>query len=423
MKMNCAVITVGDELLSGRITDVNSPYITRELEAMGLDTAFHISVGDDPENIQAVLRFALEQCRAVIITGGLGPTQDDLTREAVAEGLGLKLIFREKIADLIRQRFQWMNREMAESNLKQAYIVEGAGTIDPVMGTAPGLILKLPAGKLVAMLPGVPAEMREMLGRGVLPALHDMGDRGPVRLRKSFKILGSTESEVAERVEKSLSGMGGLKLAYLASLSGIEVRVTAVAEDEIEAQARLAAAERRIRDELKMMVAASDSQGIEDVVGELLRQRGMTLALAESCTGGLVGEMVTRVPGSSDYFVGSVVSYSNRAKQELLGVSEEILATAGAVSSEAADAMARGARRAFGSDLAISITGIAGPGGGTPDKPVGTVFIGLAAEGVGAVRKLMLPLGREAVRSISATLALALIRVYLLGGDFAHFGE
>ncbi len=421
--MNCAVITIGDELLSGRVADINSPHITRQLEAIGLDTAFHISVGDDPENIKAVLRFALEHCGAVVITGGLGPTQDDLTREAVAEGLGRKLIFSERVAELIRQRFCWMNREMAESNLRQAYIVEGSEVIDPVMGTAPGLIIKLPGGRVVAMIPGVPAEMREMLSRGVLAVLHDMGGRGPVRLRKAFQILGSTESEVAERVERSLEGLAGLKLAYLASFSGIEVRVTALADDQMEAQARLAEAERRIRDELTLLVAASDTEGIEDVIGAMLRERGLTLALAESCTGGLMGEMVTRVPGSSDYFLGSVVSYADQPKHEILGVSENILETKGAVSYEAAAAMARGARRTFGSDLALSITGIAGPGGGTPDKPVGLVFIGLAAEGVEAVRKLVLPLGREAVRSISSTLALALLRVYLLGGDFEHFGE
>jgi len=421
--MNCAVITIGDELLSGRVADINSPHITRELEAIGLDTAFHISVGDDPENIEAVLRFALEQCGAVVITGGLGPTQDDLTRKAVAEGLGRKLLFSERVADLIRQRFRWMNREMAESNLRQAYIVEGSEVIDPVMGTAPGLILKLPGGQVVALIPGVPAEMREMLSRGVLPVLYDMGGRGPVRLRKAFQILGSTESEVAERVERSLEGLAGLKLAYLASFSGIEVRVTALADEQAEAQARLAEAERRIRDELTLMVAASDNEGIEDVIGAMLRERGLTLALAESCTGGLMGEMVTRVPGSSDYFLGSVVSYADQPKHEILGVSENILETKGAVSYEAAAAMARGARRTFGSDLALSITGIAGPGGGTPDKPVGLVFIGLAAEGVEAVHKLVLPLGREAVRSISSTLALALLRVYLLGGDFERFGE
>jgi nicotinamide-nucleotide amidase len=224
-------------------------------------------------------------------------------------------------------------------------------------------------------------------------------------------------------VERSLEGLAGLKLAYLASFSGIEVRVTALADEQAEAQARLAEAERRIRDELTLMVAASDNEGIEDVIGAMLRERGLTLALAESCTGGLMGEMVTRVPGSSDYFLGSVVSYADQPKHEILGVSENILETKGAVSYEAAAAMARGARRTFGSDLALSITGIAGPGGGTPDKPVGLVFIGLAAEGVEAVHKLVLPLGREAVRSISSTLALALLRVYLLGGDFERFGE
>ncbi len=420
--MNCAVITIGDELLSGRVADTNSSHITRELEAIGLDTAYHATVGDDIEKIRTILRFSLEQCRAVIITGGLGPTGDDLTREAVAEGLGRKLVFSEPIADMIRQRFHWMERRMAESNLRQAYMVEGAEVIDPVMGTAPGLILALPGGKLVAMIPGVPAEMREMLTRAVLPALREMGDRGPVRLQGIFRVLGSTESEVAERVEKALAGRDGLRLAYLASFSGIEVRVTAIAGDELEARARLEDAEKRIRDELKLMVAASGNESVEDVIGEMLRERGLTLALAESYTGGLVGEMVTRVPGSSDYFLGSIVSYDNEAKRELLGVRREVLATRGAVSAEAATAMAQGARRAFGSDLALSFTGIAGPGGGTPEKPVGTVYIGLAAEGIEAARKLMLPMAREAVRNISATLALALLRVYLLGGDFTRFG-
>ncbi len=421
--MNCAVITIGDELLSGRVNDTNSSYITRELESIGLDTAFHVTVGDDSSHIQSVLRFTLEQCRAAIITGGLGPTTDDLTREAVAEGLGLSLAFHETVANLIRQRFQWMDREMSESNLRQAYVIEGAEIIDPVMGTAPGQILHLPGGKLVAMVPGVPAEMREMLERAVLPSLRAMGEHGQVRLQRSFRILGSTESEVAEKVERALAGVPGLKLAYLASFSGIDVRVTAMAEDRLEAEGNLAEADARIRAELTLMVASSDDESIEQVLGQLLRKRGLTLAFAESYTGGLLGEMITRVPGSSEYFLGSIVSYGNRAKQDLLGVDGKLLETEGAVSANTASAMARGARRAFNSDLALGVTGIAGPGGGSPEKPVGTIFIGLAAEGVEAVRKLKLPMGREAVRSISATLALALLRVYLLGGDFELFGD
>ncbi len=421
--MDCAIITIGDELLSGRVADTNSPYMTRELEGIGHDTAFHVAVGDDQEKIQAVLRFALEQCRAVIITGGLGPTTDDLTREAVAEGLGLQLTYSEPVADLIRQRFQWMGRNMAESNLRQAYVIEGAEVIEPVMGTAPGQILRVPDAKLIAMMPGVPAEMQEMLERAVLPALTVMGDRGPVRLQRSFRILGDTESEVAEKVEKVLAGMEGLKLAYLASFAGIDVRVTALADERITAEATLAEADRRIRDELKLMVASSDGSSIEKVLGETLRERGLTLAFAESITGGMLGEMITRVPGSSEYFLGSIVSYSNEAKRDLLGVEEQILAMEGAVSANAAVAMARGARDAFGADLALSITGIAGPGGGTEEKPVGTVYFGLAAEGVEAVRKLVLPMTREAVRNISAALALGLLRVYLLGGDFESFGN
>ncbi len=421
--MNCAIITIGDELLSGRVTDTNSPYITRKLETIGLDTAFHITVGDDSEKIQAVLDFALQQCRAALITGGLGPTTDDLTREAVSEGLGRPLDFNEEVAGLIRQRFQWMGRDMAESNLRQAFVIQGAEIIEPVMGTAPGQILRMSDGKLVAMVPGVPAEMREMLERAVLPALRGLGERGPVRLQRTFRILGDTESEIAEKVETALAGIAGLKLAYLASFNGIDVRVTAVAEDPLEAESRLAEADAKIRKALTLMVASSDDEGIEQVLGDILRQRGLTLAFAESYTGGLLGEMITRVPGSSDYFLGSVVSYSNEAKRDLLGVEESLLATEGAVSASTAAAMARGARRAFGADVALGVTGIAGPGGGTPAKPVGTIYIGLAAEGIEAVRKLVLPMAREAVRSISAALALALLRVYLLGGDFDRFGQ
>ncbi len=420
--MNCAVITIGDELLGGRVTDTNSPFVTRELEALGHGTRFHVTVGDDIADIKAVLRFALEQCRAVIVTGGLGPTQDDLTREAVADALSRQLRFDEGVADLIRARFHWMNREMAESNLRQAYVVEGSAVIDPVMGTAPGLLISLPDEKLVALLPGVPAEMREMLSRAVLPVLAEMGDAGPVRMTRSFRILGSTESEAAERVERALSGLPGLHLAYLASFAGIEVRVTATGEDRVEAEARLAEAENSIREELALLVASSDNQTIEEVIGGLLRKRRLTLGLAESCTGGLVGEMITRVPGSSDYFLGSIVSYSDRSKAALLGVDPDLLASEGAVSRATAMAMARGARAALEADLAVSVTGIAGPGGGTPEAPVGTVYIGLAANGFEAARHLMLPMAREAVRGIASTLALALLRIYLLGGDFEHFG-
>ncbi len=421
--MLCSIITIGDELLSGRVADSNSSYITRELEAIGHDTAFHLTVGDDEEKIQAVLRFALEESRAVIITGGLGPTTDDLTREAVAEGLGLSLNYSGRIAEIIRQRFQWMQRKMSETNLRQAYVIEGAEVIDPVLGTAPGQIVRPEVGKLVAMVPGVPAEMREMLERAVLPAIVATGEHGPARLQRSFRILGGTESEIAERVEKAIAGMQGLRLAYLASFAGIDVRVTAEADERAEAEMRLAEADARIRAELTLMVTSSDNEGIEQVLGGLLREKGLKLAFAESCTGGLLGEMVTRIPGSSDYFLGSVVSYGNQAKIDLLGVNRDTLTDHGAVSSETAIEMARGARRVFSSDVAVSVTGIAGPGGGTPEKPVGTVFIGLAAEGMEGTRKLLLPMAREAVRNIAATLALGLLRVYLLGGDFERFGQ
>ncbi|MHB8780630.1 MAG: competence/damage-inducible protein A [Candidatus Geothermincolia bacterium] len=421
--MRCCIITVGDEILSGDIRDSNGPFISERLISHGMSAPFQITVGDREPDIAAALGWALDECDGVIITGGLGPTSDDLTREAVAAHLRRPLVVDPSIVESLERRFAAFGRRMSETNLKQAAVIEGAEVIGSVLGTAPGQMVVPAPGKLVALLPGVPAEMREMLERAVLPRLAEMADPGPVWAQRILRTIGPTESEVAERVQSALAGTVGLQLGFLASTAGIVVKIGARGASRPEAEAELDAAERSVRRELGAQVVGSGDETLEQVLGELLRQRRLTLAVAESLTGGMIGEALTRVPGSGDYFLGSVVCYSNLSKQELLGVPEGVLAEHGAVSAEVAAAMASGARGRFGSDIAISATGIAGPGGGTKEKPVGTVWLGLAAGEKTETRRILIPLAREGVRELTTTIILALLRAHLLGEEFGGYGS
>lgn len=405
--MDCEVLAIGTELLLGQIVDTNSAWIGGQLAEAGIDCYLQVKVGDNHARIVTAIRSALSRADAVICCGGLGPTQDDITREAIAEVMGVVLRRDGDIEAGLQRRFA--GREVPVSNFRQADVPEGAVPILASAGTAPGLICPVGA-KVLYAVPGVPTEMREMIAGAVVPDLVlRSGETATVKSR-FLRVWGVPESKVAELVAPRLEALEGTgtTLAFLANVSeGVRVRITTRAtgaDAKTEALRALDAEERQLRDLLGDAVGGRDDEGLEVVVGRLLSSLGYRLATAESLTGGLVSGRLTAVPGASGWFAGGIVSYSTQAKRALLGVGEETV-----VSAEAAKAMASGAAAALGADIGLSLTGVAGPDR-QEDQPVGTVFVGLASgEGVEAHR-LSLSGDRELVRQRASTYALDILR-------------
>jgi nicotinamide-nucleotide amidase len=414
--VRCEIVGVGTELLLGQIVNTNAAWIGQRLADVGWDCLRHTVVGDNEARITEVLREALGRADAVIVTGGLGPTQDDVTREAIATLAGVPLVRRPELEAWLRERFAAMGvARMAEMNLRQADVPEGARHIDNPRGSAPGLIVEV-GGKPVYAVPGVPREMEGMLERVVLPDLAARAGEGRAIVSRVLRTAGVGESRLAERLTPLWEAAGGGKvtLAYLASAGEVRVRLTAVGATRDEAIAEIAPVEAKIREELGEIVYATDDETLEAAVGRLLHERDRTLATAESLTGGLLGGRITTVAGSSDYYLGGVVSYATEAKAALLGVDRELLAGEGAVSEPVAAAMAAGARRAFGADLGLATTGVAGPTE-QDGRPVGTVCLGVADAAGTATETRRAPGDRTQVRAWTATLALDLLRRRLEG--------
>jgi nicotinamide-nucleotide amidase len=423
--MKAAILAVGSELLGTDRLDTNSLKITRALERHGVELRFKAVLGDSEEEIAAALRSALERHDVVLVTGGLGPTADDVTREATAAALGRGLHVEEEIVETIERRFREHGLRMPEVNRRQALIVDGAEVIRNRRGTAPGQLVTSDSGDHGAALflfPGVPFELEGMI-EGFLDPWLAARSGGVGRETATLKVAGLPESAVEERVSPAYAEFGRESITILASPSDIRLRATAEGPDE-ERRERLAAMTARLAELAGDAVYAfREEDTMEIVVGRLLREAGQTLTTAESCTGGLVAERLTRVPGSSDYFLGGEVTYTNELKIRRLGVPAELLAEHGAVSEPVARAMAEGVRRVLGSDFGIGITGVAGPGGGSEAKPVGTVHIALAGPGSGAMetdhRKIRFPGDRERVRQHASQLALEMLRRRLLGKPFS----
>lgn len=414
--MRTEVIAVGTELLLGQIVDTNSSWIGERLALAGLDSHFQTKVGDNLERIKQALRISLSRSDAVIVCGGLGPTQDDITREAIAEVMNVELVRDPEVGDRIREMFESRGREMPESNLRQADVPEGASVIDQVRGTAPGLICPLGHHKVIYAVPGVPYEMTEMMERSVIPDLSARAGTTATILSRTVKTWGVAESKLAEMLEpriEALEGRGGATIAFLASgIDGIKVRITAKSEDAESARGLLSAEEAQVRLILGDLVFGVDDDTMESTVGHLLRASDLTLGIAESLTGGLVGSRLSNVIGASEWFRGGIVSYASEVKFDLLGVPEGPV-----VSAEAAVAMACGARRMLGAEVGLSFTGVAGPAD-QDGQPPGTVFIGLAMPGQDepAATQLKLPGDRERVRQFAAISGLDLLRKRLLAG-------
>jgi nicotinamide-nucleotide amidase len=408
--MRCDVLAVGTELLLGQIVDTNSAWIGERLAGAGIDSYLHVQVGDNQARMVAMLRFLLDQAGAVIVCGGLGPTQDDITREAIAEVMGTQLERRDDLADAIREMFLSRGRSMPASNLRQADVPKGGEAIPNPNGTAPGLLC--PVGdKVIYAVPGVPHEMQHMIESAVIPhLLEKSGELGTI-LSRSLKTWGSSESGLAERIAARVDTQTNPTIAFLArGIEGLIVRITAKASTPEEARALIAAEEEILRDELGDLVFGADEETMESVVSDLLRERGLTLGLAESLTGGLVGSRISDAPGSSEIFKGSIVSYATAVKRSVLGVTAEKV-----VSAECAIQMAEGARRVLDADVGLAVTGVAGPTE-QEGQPVGTVYFGIALPGQEPeALHVRLPGDRVRIRQFSTISLLNLARLRLLG--------
>ena len=412
--MRCEVVAIGTELLLGQIVDTNSSWIGEQLALAGIDSHFQVKVGDNRERIVSTLHTALDRSDAVIVCGGLGPTQDDITREAIAEVMGVDLVLDDEVAARIEAMFASRGRRMAMNNMRQAEVPVGARAIaDPQPGTAPGLICPI-GDKVLYAVPGVPYEMREIVERAVLPDLRARAGTSSAILSRVLRTWGESESGLAERLASRitfLDTIGNPTLAFLASgMEGIKVRITAKSGDESSARELLDAEEAELRALLGDIVFGVDDESIEHAVGVLLDAKGLSLGLAESLTGGLMGSRITDVAGASGFFRGSIVSYASEVKFDVLDVPEGPV-----VSAVAAAAMASGARRVLDSDVGLATTGVAGPAE-QDSQPVGTVFIGLAiGDDVEAV-ELRLPGDRRRIREFAAISAMNLLRLRLLAG-------
>ena len=412
MPMRCDVVAVGTELLLGQIQDTNSAWIGEQLALHGIDTHVHTKVGDNLRRIVEVLHQSLERADAVIVCGGLGPTHDDITRDAIAEVMGVALVEDAAIVDVIRAMFEARGRHMPDINRRQAEVPVGATIIEQRRGTAPGLVC--PVGdKVIYAVPGVPHEMREMVERAILPDLrHRSGDTSVI-LSRVLRTWGESESGLNERLQPLIDRLderGNPTLAFLASgIEGLKVRLTAKAATHEQARALVEAEEAEVRRVLGPLVFGADTDTMESVVLQLCRERGLSLGLAESLTGGLVASRVTAVPGASDVFRGSVVSYATSVKVGVLGLPEG----EPVVSPEAALAMARGAQRVLHADVALALTGVAGPTA-QEGRPVGTVHVAAVVGEQADVRDLRLPGDREQVRQFACISGLDLLRHLLL---------
>ena len=413
--MTAAVLSIGTELTRGELVNTNAAWLGEELTKLGFDVVEHVTVDDHLDRIVTLTHSFEKKHRVVIVTGGLGPTSDDLTAEAAATAAGVELLRDESIVEGIRQKFKAFGRVMPESNAKQGDFPQGAEILPNPMGTAPGFAMTLGQARFF-FVPGVPREMKHIFHESIVPAIAALAD--PRTHQVHLRTFGMTESGVAEALRGLEEAHEGLTLGYRAHFPEIEVKVHVRAESAAEAERRSHLIADEVRTLLGDAVFGGRADSFAEVVGKALRDKGKTLAVAESCTGGQVGEMLTRVPGASDYLLLDAVVYANSAKEAVLGVTPEMLRAHGAVSSETAAAMAEGALRVAGADIAVSITGVAGPGGGTEDKPVGTVWFGLARKGQPTVTKhRKFPWGRDRVQTLSAYVALELVRRAALGRD------
>jgi nicotinamide-nucleotide amidase len=404
------IITIGTELLLGQLIDANTADIAAALAEIGVDVFRQTSVGDNEARIAQALSEALGRADVVLCAGGLGPTVDDVTREAVAKAAGTQLVLDQEVAEDLRAFFASFGRQMSPNNVRQAMFPRGARILDNPKGTAPGFAVEA-GGKLVVAMPGPPREMLPMLKDHVVPMLAERFGADSLLVTRVLRTIGMAESEIDSKIEDLFRAGVNPSIAVLAHAGEVHVKITAKAATRDAADALIDQLEREVRRRLGDVIFSSDGSSLAETLGRELRTRNLRMATAESCTGGLAGSMIAAVAGASDYYRGGVIAYSNEAKTQLLDVSAALIDLHGAVSEEVASAMAAGARAAFGADVAIAITGIAGPSGGSDDKPVGLVYIAVAGPDGGLhARRFQFSGDRAAVilRSTLAALMMAL---------------
>jgi nicotinamide-nucleotide amidase len=416
MRMKAEIIAVGSELLTPDRIDTNSLFVTARLNESGFQVHRKTVIGDSEEDIAVLVGEALSRSDLIVISGGLGPTEDDLTRQAVSRVLQRPLKVDAGLLEEIRGRFAGRGLSMPQINERQAQVLEGAEVLRNPRGTAPGMWIEAKNARMV-LLPGPPRELQAMFLASVMPRLSDLGS-GRRMERRTVAVVGLSESEVDSRVAPIYTGYPAIGTTILASTAQITLNLTqwlmpGETADELEELAG------RVAGALGSTVYSTSGETLEEVVGRLLQDSGSSLALAESCTSGAVAMRITRVPGSSGYFLGGVLCYANEVKRSLCAVPPRLLEQHGAVSPEVAEALARGVRQALNSSIGLSITGIAGPGGGSADKPVGLVYFGLAGSRGSMHERRLIPGDRESIRGRAATYALAYLRRFLL----AEFGR
>ncbi len=413
--MRTEIIAVGTELLLGEIVNTDAPMIAQGLAELGIGVYFQTVCGDNPDRLKSVLEVAKQRADLIITTGGLGPTADDLTKETIAAAFGKGLVRDEESMARLREHFK--GRTMTKNNEKQADVPEGCTVFQNDWGTAPACAFE-GEGCLVIMLPGPPRECTPLFREKVMPFLEKR--RGGALCSRYVKVFGMGESEMASRLSRQMDTWENPTAAPYAKEGECLVRITAMGKDKGEAFAMTEPAVREVRQVLGDVVYGVDVDSLEQVVVQEMTARGLTLATAESCTGGLMGKRITDVPGASACYLGGVVSYQNEVKENLLGVRHETLITKGAVSEDTACQMAEGVRKALGADIGISTTGVAGPGGGTPEKPVGLIYVGISTKDkTWAVRILRPRQSRESLRRLASSTAFDLVRRHLEGLDNA----
>jgi nicotinamide-nucleotide amidase len=411
--MTVAVLSIGTELTRGELVNSNAAWLSSALTDLGFEVVEHCVVDDDKPRIVAALDRLARAAKIVVCTGGLGPTTDDLTSEAVASALGVSLERDDGALDHIRRRFEKLGRVMSDTNAKQADFPKGSQVLPNPIGTAPGFSVEI-RGARAFFMPGVPREMQRMFDEQIVPRIREIAPNDSHQIR--FRSFGLPESVVGEKLEGVEGSFPGVTIGYRAHFPEIEVKVLARSSDRAAATSLAERAAEEVKTRLGDVIYGQGEDTFAGVVGRALRTRGWTLAIAESCTGGLVGHLLTKEPGASDYLVLDAVTYANSAKQAVLGVDEDVLRGHGAVSAEVATRMADGARRVSGADVALAITGIAGPGGGSDAKPVGLVYLAVSTTKGTTVKEQRFPGERHWIQTLAAYAGLSMVRVACRNG-------
>ena len=411
--MKAEIISIGSEILRGQISDTNSNFIVKKLVELSIDVEHISAVSDNPESLLSTLKQALQRSDLIITTGGLGPTEDDITYQTITRALNLKLIKYPEAEKNLKRILKKINKRISPSNLKQVYLPEGAKIIVNQYGTAPAMILEK-NNKIICSFPGVPHEMKNLIEKNLIPYLKKKFPPSTIKKSKTLKITGLGESSVNELIREYINKQTNFSFGIYANPEDIQVQVTTQAPTEKEVEKLLQSSVNQLTKILGNYVYGTDKQSLEEVVGNLLKTKKLKVAVAESCTGGMLGKMITRIPGSSEYFQGGVISYNAKVKEDLLKVPPKVIKKYGEVSNQTAILMAEGVRRCCHSDIGISVTGIAGPGGATEKKKVGLVYMALADGKKTITQKHQLFGSRQLIRLRSTRRALNLLRNYLI---------